>query len=161
MSNRTVSAETLSVQIGFVAAGASIAIAEDGGFTKALVGDVDVGTSAGESVNNFTVLAGGDTSVSANATAVSGGAVSVSAAVATADVSAPIEASIATGATLITTGNVNVDISATGDADARAFGLNVGAAALGASVATATAPGPRGRGATRPRSRACPPDATT
>ena len=61
VSNRTVSAETLSVQIGFVAAGASIAIAEDGGFTKALVGDVDVGTSEGESVNNFTVQAGGNT----------------------------------------------------------------------------------------------------
>src|SRR6185436_20384119 len=107
-------------------------------FTKALVGDVDVGTSEGESVNNFTVQAGGNTSVSADATAVSGGAVSVSAAVATADADAPIEASIATGATLITAGNINVNINATGDAQGDAFGLNVGAAALGASVATAT-----------------------
>ena len=138
ISNRTVTANTVGLQIGGLAAGASIAIAHDGGFTKALAGDVDVGTNAGESVHNFNLLAGGNTIVRADATSVSAGAISVSAAVGIADVTAPIQASIATGANIITTGDVNVDISASGDATADAFGVNVGAAALGASVATAS-----------------------
>lgn len=138
ISNRTIHADSTGVDIGGLAAGASIAIAKDGGFTKATAGDIDVGNGSGESVNNFTLLAGGSTDVHADATSVAAGAISVSASVAIAEATAPFEASIATGADIVTTGDVNVDVVAGGSAIANAFGFDVGAGALGASVATAT-----------------------
>ena len=94
--------------------------------------------NSGENVGNFYVLSIANSTMEADTVAVQAGILGGVSGGAIATVDAPIEASIATGAEIVTTGNVNVEVRATADADATAWSVNTGAAALGVSVATAT-----------------------
>ncbi|MBI4790757.1 MAG: hypothetical protein HY782_27325, partial [Chloroflexi bacterium] len=132
--DRDVYVQTISAQVGGGAAGASVAIANVGGSTIAYMGSVNVGQSAGISVNNIAVTADSTVTDWVQTIAAAGGCVGISGAVSIATINPTIQAYILSNAHIRVTGNVTLLSSSVVNLELQSYGVAVGAGALGGSA---------------------------
>ena len=136
---RTLEAETTGVSVGAVAAGASVAIAEIGGTTRATIGSGALIGQGAQNVNGVVVSADADHAAKAEALAAKGGlGLAASGTVSTATIDPTVTASIGANGTITVQDNLEVDAVARVAARAEATGINVSlGAGVGASIAEA------------------------
>ena len=143
-SDRTVKSTAPNVSIGLMSAqGASVAIANVGGETRAYLGDVNVDQDSGAHVGNIHIKAESDASAKADSWSVSTGIVTFFGFVLTGNVSVAtlgpeIEASIGDNANVLVTDEIRIETLSAGDVEASAWGVAVsGGFSGGANVAVA------------------------
>ena len=137
-TTRKSAATTLGAAAGGLAIGASVASATFGGTTSAFFeSNVDVGKTAGKLVQDVIISATDGSVATASATAGAAGILSGSGAVALAEVTSGVSATMGSGAEVVAQDDVSVTAEATPETRASALGVTVGAGSVGASVATA------------------------
>ncbi|MEJ2723028.1 MAG: hypothetical protein P8175_00020 [Deltaproteobacteria bacterium] len=139
-ADRTIEAEPYGGGISLGGSiGASVAIVNVGGHTKAYIDDAHIGQGS-EWVGAVSVIAESVADVEAYCLAVSGGIFfGISGSIAIADYSPTIEASIIDDADITVANDVTIESHSRADVETDALGVNVGGlAALGASVAIST-----------------------
>jgi hypothetical protein len=136
-ANRFVWSETIGIDVGLLAAGAAVAIAEGTGTTQAKIGNANIGAPG--PVANVTVDAETILTVNADAIAVKAGAVGLAGSVALAkaypDGTQSVLAEIGGGAVINVTGDISMFSHSDIQAEASALGIAAGAASVGVSVA--------------------------
>ncbi|QCB46258.1 leukotoxin LktA family filamentous adhesin [Hydrogenophaga sp. PAMC20947] len=138
-TDRKATATTIGVAAGGLAIGASVASATFGGTTAAYFGSsVDVGQTAGKSVNDVTIMATDGSVAEASAIAGAAGILAGSGADATAKVTSGVSAYMSNGAEVTAQDDVKVIAEATPETHAEAKGVSIGAGSVGASLATAS-----------------------
>jgi hypothetical protein len=124
--------------LGVGAAGAAIATITDTGTTVASIGTATIGRMANQSVGDVTVLSDSQRSSVIDAVAVTAGIVAGNGTYAVADIRPTLTASIADGANIQTTRNVNVDTHSAATSLSKGQGVSLAAGAVGVEFAKIT-----------------------